>query len=79
MSETRESNSRPALVAVALLLLLFFVPILYVLSVGPASWLANHQYVDLETTRVFYWPIIKAHDTFPPLQPVLQGYVSLFE
>ncbi|WP_425616746.1 hypothetical protein NA78x_000400 [Anatilimnocola sp. NA78] len=79
MSKPQESNSRPAVVAAILIGLILLVPLLYVLSIGPVGCLANHGYIDLETARAFYWPIIKAHDAFPSLQPLIQGYIALFE
>lgn len=79
MSETRESHSRTGAIVAILIFAMVALPLLYVLSVGPATWLAARGYVDLESIRPFYWPIIALHDACPPLQPALQTYVAFFE
>jgi hypothetical protein len=63
----------------ALLLLLFFLPVLYVLSVGPAVWLVNNGSLDEDTAKAFYWPLRIAIEACSPFRDALAWYISLFD
>lgn len=76
-SRSPESSSRNgaglALLAVALLC---FVPVLYVLSIGPADYLVRSDYIDAETSRAFYWPLVWLYNSYEPIQPLFEWYLE---
>ena len=74
MEESRRSG--PA--AVVVILVLIALPILYVLSLGPAVWLMEHNYLDRETARHIYYPLIFAAESIPLVRSVMQWYMELF-
>ena len=47
----REKSRSPAVV-VLLVVLVVLLPILYVLSIGPASWMCDTGYLDQDLARV---------------------------
>jgi len=53
------------------------IPLLYVLSVGPALWLSQKMGWSEDAFVIFYYPLIKLHEhTF--LRHPLDWYVGLF-
>jgi hypothetical protein len=77
----RERASGAALVAV-LFVVLFLLPVLYVLSIGPAAWLVNTGRLNFDEGSVtvrFYTPLLLAAECCPPVDDSLQWYVSLWE
>jgi len=70
---TKSGASGPLVfVAIALLVLL---PVLYVLSVGPAVWLSSHDYV---STGPLYYPLGWVSERCGPFRDALTWYMSLF-
>ena len=67
----------PAVVLASALLLL---PVLYVLSVGPANWLLQHNALDALRDPVvyFYRPLFWLSDASPQFQAALRWYIGLF-
>lgn len=77
MSKARQSGSATPVLA-AILILVVVAPILYLLSLGPAVWLVEHGFIAGESIETFYLPVIALHESCPPIQPILEGYVELF-
>ena len=73
----REKSRSPAVV-VLLVVLVVLLPILYVLSIGPASWMCDTGYLDQDLARRVYLPLIVLHNAVPPIGNVLESYVELF-
>ena len=61
--------------AVAFVFLL--LPILYVLSIGPATMLYERRVISFEAGRTFYAPVIWLHD-HTPLGPAIEWYEQLW-
>jgi hypothetical protein len=74
---SREGGSAAAAAAV-LCLGLVLLPMFYVLSLGPAVWLANREIVAREPLQVVYAPLIWLHEN-APLEAPLDWYVDLWE
>jgi hypothetical protein len=72
-----KSNRTAPLVA-CVLLGLIFLPMLYVLSIGPAVWLSEHGYLSDEAGEWFYAPLAAAAERFPTIRGCLIWYMSLF-
>ena len=75
--DKRRSRSGPALVLVIVLLL----PVLYVLSIGPATVVivATGENDELiAVARTVYYPVIWLHDHTPLADPI-EWYVELWE
>lgn len=63
---------------------LFAVPmvlLMYVLSVGPAIWLANHWTNEtyLDAIVAFYTPLDWVSERVPPFDRAMAWYIRLFE
>jgi hypothetical protein len=71
MKEMKESGYA-AIVAATLLL-----PLGYVLSVGPAGWLANHDYISVATWDAIYYPVVWASNKADWSRDVLRWYTNL--
>jgi hypothetical protein len=54
------------------------LPMFYVLSLGPAVWLADRGYLPTEPLQVVYAPLIWLHE-HTPLSGPLDWYVELWE
>jgi hypothetical protein len=52
--------------------------VLYFLSLGPAEWLAYHEYISLRTYRTVYGPIVTLNDHSPAFSTILHAYVDLW-
>jgi len=75
-SESRRSRSGAALALVMVILL----PMLYVLSIGPAAMLVQMTGTEQELApvlQVFYFPVIWLHENTPLREP-LDAYVELW-
>ena len=79
--EARDSHgkSRSAPIAIILIVLVVVLPLLYILSIGPAIWLLQSGYVGDEMIGAFYLPVIALHDNVPAIGHVLEKYVEFFE
>ena len=78
MSESKRKSRRGYAVAIGLVLGL---PLLYVLSIGPYSWLVFHDYADPRTVfhRTFYEPLYALAGASPAFRELLVWYMRLFE
>jgi hypothetical protein len=77
----RERASGVAL-ATVLVVVLFLLPFLYVLSIGPAAWLVHTGRLNDDEGSFavrFYTPLIWAADTCQPVDYSIQWYVSFWE
>lgn len=57
---SRPSTAAPILAVLAIVLVT--LPILYVLSIGPATWLFLRGYLDDATLETIYTPLWRAND-----------------
>jgi hypothetical protein len=57
--------------------LLLFVPVLYVLSIGPVARMAEEGYLPRDSVRPLYSPVIWLHD-HTPLQKPLEWYGAMW-
>jgi hypothetical protein len=72
--QERRSRSGPA----RAVLIALFVPVLYVLSVGPATIIFDDASPEVRyAIQVFYYPLAWLHDN-TPLQGPLQAYVEIW-
>ncbi len=67
----------PLIVAIALLLLL--VPVLYVLSIGPACWLAYNDCISREAVTWLYSPVLNYAKQNRGAVEWLACYLELFK
>lgn len=73
-------SSGPAVAVLALLLML--LPVLYVLSIGPAVWLHDRGLMSNgldEIAEVVYAPLDWAADASPLIEDPLDFYIELWE
>lgn len=79
-SRSPESSSRSgAGLALVVAVLLVLLPVLYVLSIGPADYLVRSDYLDAETSRAFYGPLVWLYNSYEPIQPLLEWYLEWWE
>lgn len=79
MSESAETErSRSAPLVAGVLLSVMSLPALYVLSVGPAAWLVNHEYINRPATEAFYKPLAAAIERNETFFKVVVWYIELF-
>lgn len=71
-----DERRRSAAPVVAAVLIALAVPILYVLSVGPASWLIEHQYLSRDQAVIFYYPVIYVVENNDSIKRVMVWYVE---
>jgi hypothetical protein len=76
MEDSRRSSA--PIVVSATLLFTLALPVLYILSVGPASWLVEHGYLDRESAIAFYSPIRYAVQHSSTVQAAMNWYLSWF-
>jgi hypothetical protein len=74
MSDEQEKTSRTWW----LILCAAMLPVLYVLSVGPAAYVIERTRSGQEAGRLFYAPLIWLHDN-TPLRGPLEWYVRSWE
>ena len=73
-------DSSPA--AAVGVLLLVLLPILYVLSIGPAIWLHDHGFMPgplEDIAEAVYTPLVWAASLSPALEAPLDFYIELWE
>jgi hypothetical protein len=70
--------NRVAPLVACVILGLIFLPVLYVLSIGPAVWLSEHGYLSDELGRWIYAPLSAAANHYPAIGRWLVWYMSLF-
>lgn len=78
-SRSPESSSRGgAGLALLVAVLLFLLPVLYVLSVGPVIWITYHCGLEGMYWEWFYWPLGWWHEHVEFTRPFLEWYVDLW-
>ena len=71
----RPTNKSAAIILAVVLLL----PVVYVLSTGPAVWLSYHGFVDEGRVHSFYSPFNWAMERLPACDAIVQHYLSLWD
>ncbi len=74
--QTKGGNTGPLIVGVILLLVL--LPVLFVLSTGPVTWLYERGYVSREAAGDFYTPLRWVTYRCKPLEDFVLWYDNLF-
>jgi hypothetical protein len=75
-TENRKSLHRLAGAILAAMLLL---PVLYVLSIGPAAWLCVKGYIDSDSSMAIYWPVLWLAGQSQAPKVALGWYISLWK
>lgn len=73
-----EGSRGGGIVVVVVTMLLLALPALYVLSIGPAAWLFEREYISQLPLEVIYTPITLVADYCPPVADGLERYVDLW-
>jgi hypothetical protein len=79
MPDDREPGRGGTGVAILLVVVLFFLPVLYVLSCGPAIALVFHGYLSGEAFDFAYYPLSLATESSDWIASILEWYVALWE
>jgi hypothetical protein len=74
MKEKRTGSGCVVATVVAMLLL----PLLYILSSGPALWITVNVRLPATLWNVAYWPLTYARDTVPGFHSRFQWYLDLW-
>jgi hypothetical protein len=64
---------------VILLVVLILLPMIYVLSVGPAVWMATSGRMNPRTLEAVYWPLEWTANNVPVAGPAIVRYVELWD
>lgn len=78
MSE-RDEKRGGAGVAIGCLLVLLFLPVLYVLGLGPAIWTSRRSPAAESDFRILYYPLEAVHNHLGPVGDLLDRYVELWQ
>jgi hypothetical protein len=78
MSERDEKRGGSG-VAIGCLLMLLFVPLLYVLSVGPAVWLVEHYPATEYAINILYTPLSLVAESFSPVKAFFEWYIDFWQ
>jgi hypothetical protein len=73
-----KQKSRAAPLMACCLIVLMLLPVLYVLSLGPAVWLVERQMLNLEIAQWFYFPLEFLSERSEFIRNSLTWYVGLF-
>lgn len=76
------SRSFSAPIAVVAIFLMIVLPLLYMLSIGPAVWLESRGHIDApEDSAIvkFYWPLHWLIERSGPAMTVFDWYVGFWE
>ena len=76
MSEHDEKRGGAGCV-IGLVLVILLLPVLYVLSIGPISWLMNRQLIVPASVGRFYWPITYLCQNWAPSGKVIGWWQDL--
>ncbi len=74
----KEEKRFAAPVVVILVVCVLSLPVLYVLSIGPACWLAVNGYTRTVAHNAVFGPLVDLAETFEPLSDFIYWYVELF-
>lgn len=77
-TQKSQRESSGAAVAALLLLVLLFLPILYVLSLGPVIWIVNRTGMEPGVFTVIYAPLEWLHEESEFAKWVLDAYIKLW-
>jgi hypothetical protein len=61
-----------------LVLTLLFLPVLYMLSLGPAMWLIQGDYISASTWDAIYLPVLWIADQSDSFGQILDWYMDFF-
>ncbi|WP_254510078.1 hypothetical protein [Anatilimnocola floriformis] len=75
---TERTDNRRSAAAVATLVVLLLLPVAYVLSIGPANWLVSNEYLDSDSVRWLYLPLINLAEHSETANQVIVWYLSMF-
>jgi hypothetical protein len=64
--------------ACALLLVLVALPVLYVLSLGPAIWLGHNRMVNTDILQTIYSPLEWLYNNVEATKPLFDWYLSFW-
>ena len=76
MTEKHSDRRSPA--AVVILVVLFLLPIAYVLSIGPVNWLVTNDYLDSDGPVWFYTPLRQLAERSETANKLYVWYLSIF-
>lgn len=76
-ADVAEAQHSGSVFAVMAILVVLCLPILYVLSLGPAILLMRHGWLDDSSVEIAYLPLTWLHEHTPLRQP-LEWYASLW-
>jgi len=72
-----EDGSRP--LSGYVLLFTAVLPLLYILSIGPAAAIANHYHLHSEGLQTVYFPLMWLCDHVPTVDRALEWYTRLWD
>lgn len=75
--QTASSAERQRTLLVVCAVALVMLPTLYLLSIGPAIWLCDRQYISQETFKTAYAPVYWLRQ-WEPFAEALQPYIRLW-
>jgi hypothetical protein len=75
---TKIERSLSTIAAWAILAVMLLLPLLYVLSAGPAEWLLMHGYLSDGVFGWFYFPLSYLSERVGPLEAFLDFYLELW-
>ena len=78
MRDDREPSCSGAGVAILLVVVLLFLPGLYILSCGPAVALMSRGYLSEEAFEIAYYPLSLAARSADWISNILNGYADLW-
>jgi hypothetical protein len=78
MRDDREPGRSGAGIAILLVVVLLFLPALYVLSCGPAIALGSHGYLSEEFIEIVYYPLNVVAANSDWISSSLEWYVDLW-
>ena len=65
--------------AIGLVLVFLFLPVLYVLGVGPAVWLDNRYLNGIQFLRAAYRPLLILMERCEPIEIVIDWYIKFWQ
>jgi hypothetical protein len=77
MSDSDQQRGRSSALTASLIVAVVVLPILYVLSVGPAAWLHMNGYVG-DGIQLVYGPLRYVYENSAVAQQVLDWYLGLW-
>jgi len=78
MTDAHDKHERRSSTAVVVLCMVIVLPVAYVLSYGPASWLVQHSYMSIRAFMFIYWPIAWSCNQSEALGAAIDWYELLW-